>query len=269
MSTAAAALLLGTAACGDDDDDDAASETTAAAETTHPAEHTQAPATTAASTEAATADVAAFCEAEVAAEAAAASEDPAVMGPAFEALVAAAPADLTATVEAVIANAEAGPGTPEFDGPYGEMIAFMQGNCGFGELALTASEYAFGGLPDEVAAGSTIITLENIGEEVHEIIMFKVNDGVTETADELMALPEEEVEQKMTFQAAAFGFPGATAHTVTGLTPGRYIALCFLPQGATPEVISQMEGPEDSLPPGVEVGPPHFTQGMIHEFVVA
>jgi hypothetical protein len=30
-----------------------------------------------------------------------------------------------------------------------------------------------------------------------------------------------------------------------------------------------MEGPEDTLPEGVEVGPPHFTLGMVHELTVA
>ena len=58
------------------------------------------------------ADVDEFCQAELAAEAAASGEDPAAAGPAFEALVAAAPADLKATVEDVIAHAEEGPGSP-------------------------------------------------------------------------------------------------------------------------------------------------------------
>ena len=50
-------------------------------------------------------------------------------------------------------------------------------------------------------------------------------------------------------------------------TPGRYFAVCFLPQGATPELMAQMEGPESSLPPGA--GPPHFMAGMVQEFTVA
>ena len=72
-----------------------------------------------------------------------------------------------------------------------------------------------------------------------------------------------------TEQAFAFAFPGTVGQTVTDFTPGRYVALCFLPQGATPEIISQMGGPEDTAPAGAELGPPHFTAGMIHEFTVA
>ena len=49
-------------------------------------------------------EVAAFCEAELGAEAAMASEDPATLGPAFEALAAAAPEDISETVEEVITH---------------------------------------------------------------------------------------------------------------------------------------------------------------------
>ena len=143
----------------------------------------------------------------------------------------------------------------------------MKDNCGFAELALTASEYAFGGLPDEVAAGPTVVTLENIGEEFHEIILVRVNDDVTESAEELLALPEEEVFTKIEMKGVAFAPIGATANTVVDLDAGRYIALCFLPQGATAELMAQMDGPDSSLPEGA--GPPHFTAGMVHEFTVA
>lgn len=76
--------------------------------------------------------------------------------------------------------------------------------------------------------------------------------------------------------AFAFAFPGNVSYSTADLTPGRYFALCFLPDGATPEVLMQLEeagvdGPEDTIPADfeVELGPPHFTKGMIHEFTVA
>ena len=64
-----------------------------------------------------------------------------------------------------------------------------------------------------------------------------------------------------------FGPPGEASYGVAELAPGRYIAVCYLPQGATPEVMAQMDGPDSSLPEGA--GPPHFMAGMVQEFNVA
>ena len=70
------------------------------------------------------------------------------------------------------------------------------------------------------------------------------------------------------------------------------MAVCFLPQGATPEMMEEMMaegGPEGSVPegsapegsapdgsapadgsaPGGEEPPPHFALGMVQEFTVA
>ena len=52
------------------------------------------------------------------------------------------------------------------------------------------------------------------------------------------------------------------------LAPGRYFALCTVPEGGTPEVMDQLGGPSDTIPAGVEIGPSHYTLGMIQEFHV-
>ena len=224
VSAAAATLFVGVAACGDDDDDSADTAAPAASDAPvshrgrrpqhdgHGHGHHRATDTTGPRTDggaAPVADVDEFCQAELAAEAAANGEDPAAAGPAFEALVAAAPADLKATVEDVIAHAEDGPGSPDFDTPYAEMITFVKENCGFTDVSLTTSEYAFGGLPTELAAGPAVFTVQNIGEEFHEVLVMRKNDGVTETAEEILALPEEEAMTKATMVGAAFGAPAA------------------------------------------------------------
>lgn len=210
-------------------------------------------------------EAAAFCAAELAAEAAANSEDPALIAPAFEAVVAAAPEEIASVVQEVVAAAESEAQGPAFDVPYAAVLDYMRANCGYAELNITGSEYAFGGLPAEVPAGPTIIAMENIGEEVHEIAIIRVNADVTLTLDELLALSEEESATMTTFVGIAFAFPGTVGQTVVDLTPGRYVALCFLPENADPEMISQMGGPEDTAPAGNEFGPPHFTLGMVHE----
>ena len=165
-------------------------------------------------------------------------------------------------------------GGPEFDEAYAAVIDYMKANCGYAELDVAASEYRFDGLPSNLPAGPTIITLDNIGEEVHEIYIGRVNNDVTLTVEELAELPEDQLHGPMvTPTAFAFSVPGAIGYGAADLTPGRYIAVCFLPEGATPEVLMQLDeagvdGPEDSLPAGIEVGPAHYTIGMIHEFNV-
>jgi hypothetical protein len=200
-------------------------------------------------------DVSAFCEAEVAVETAFGTEDEAAIGPAVENLMATAPEDIRPTVEQVLASAEAGPADPAFVEAYTALVEYLRANCGFAELNVAASEYAFGGIPEEVPAGPTIVTIENTGEEVHEIVFFRINDDVELSGEELLALPQEEAETMTTFAGGAFGvFPGGTLNTVIDFTPGRYVAACFFPQGATPEVFEQMmaaeAAAEGSLPTG-------------------
>jgi hypothetical protein len=196
-------------------------------------------------------DAAAFCEAELAVEAAFGSGDPAMIGPAVEALIAAAPEELASTVEALIANAEAGPGDPAFDEPYGQVVDYMKANCGFNELDVALSEYAFGGIPEDVPAGGTILTAANTGEEVHEIVIVRVNDDVTLSAEELASLPEEEAFSMVTVVGGIFPvLPGETKSAPFNLTAGRHIALCFIPQGTTPELLEQMMAAEGSVPEG-------------------
>ena len=164
------------------------------------------------------------------------------------------------------------------------MIGFVKDNCGFTEINVTAADYNYTGLEAEYPVGPAVITLTNDGTEVHEMIVLRVNDDVTETAAEIVALPEEEAFSKVALKTVAFAFPGTEGFGSTDLEPGRYIAVCFIPQGATPEVMQQLmesgEGPpgegsapEGSAPEGsgpeLELGPPHHTQGMLQEFTVA
>jgi hypothetical protein len=206
----------------------------------------------------------AFCVAELAAErAAAAGGDE----EADEALIAAAPDDtIRASVETVLANLEAG--GPEFDEAYTAVIDYMKANCGYAQVSVAASEYAFDGLPAELAPGPTIISFANVGTEVHELAVMRVNDGVALTLEELLALPEDEAGSMVAPAGFAFAFPGTNGYATIDFTPGRYVALCFLPQNADPEMIAQMEGPGSSEPEGANFGPPHFTLGMVHEFTV-
>lgn len=258
-------------ACGDDDD--AADATTATAVTSPitapstPGRANAGPGGTTAPAGGDRGDAAAFCDNEIAAEQAFLTEDPAVIGPAFEALQAAAPGELTDSVSTLLAAAEEG--GPEFDAAYADVIGYMKQHCGFTDLEVTAGDFHFDGMPPSVPAGPAILTLDNAGEELHQIMLLRLDDGVTDTVEALAALPEDAVMAKGEPMGMSFAFPGQQGFGTMSLTPGRYVALCFIPVGTTPEAIEEMEsagaeGPPDSAPHA----PTHASAGMVVEFDV-
>jgi hypothetical protein len=220
------------------------------------------------------ASVSGYCAAHVALEAAFNGEDPSAIGPAVEAAQAVVPDEIAGTLADVLANAPTdGPPTQAFIESYSQLLQWVSDNCGFQTLDVVATNYAYGGIADgdQVPAGVTVIRLDNQADEYHEIILFRRNEGTTETLDELMALPEDQIGAKLTSVGGGFAAPGTVGGTVVDLTPGDYIALCFIPKGTTQEAMDQMaaagSAPTGSAPTGSE-GPPHFTLGMHVEFTV-
>jgi hypothetical protein len=215
-----------------------------------------------------------YCAAHVALEAAFNGDDPSAIGPAVEAAQAVVPDEIAGTLADVLANAPTdGPPTPAFIESYSQLLQWVSDNCGFASLDLVATNYAYGGIADgdQIPAGVTVIRLDNQADEYHEIILFKRNEGTTETFDELIAMPDDELGAKLTSVGGGFAAPGTVGGTVVDLTPGDYIGLCFIPKGTTQEAMDQMmaagSAPEGSAPTGSE-GPPHFMLGMHVEFSV-
>jgi hypothetical protein len=133
--------------------------------------------------------------------------------------------------------------------------AYFFENCDYVTAEVTAKDYEFDGLPDELDAGAASIKFTNSGKEQHEIAIVRKNDGVTESFDELLQLPEDQADTKVTFATATGAEPGGTSYATGTLEPGEYIAVCFIPQGTTGDT----EGS----------GPPHAMLGMKHEFTVS
>jgi hypothetical protein len=129
--------------------------------------------------------------------------------------------------------------------------------CGWAETDVEAVEYSFRGVPAELKAGVHSFRLTNGGKEMHELIVFRKKAETTESFDELLALPQEEAEQKADFVGATFAPPGERENAVMDLEAGEYAAVCFIPVGSTPEAGEDVDGP------------PHFTRGMKVEFRVA
>ena len=152
-------------------------------------------------------------------------------------------------------------------------------------------EYAFTGLPTSVPAGTTL-TFTNDGAEVHELVVTRLADDVTESFEELMALNESGVDLEAEgYIDTEFGdqmllaIAGQTAEgSITLEKEGRYVALCFIPTGLESAKLEELGvdistlGPDtdpSTLSPEVQAflgevmaNPPHMAQGMIEEFVV-
>ncbi len=123
--------------------------------------------------------------------------------------------------------------------------------CEWTPAAVTGVDYAFQGVPDSLPSGVTAVTFTNDGGEAHEMVVFAKSDGVTESFDDLLALPEEEVGDKVVPVGGVSPIEAGTSDTALfDLDPGEYMAICFLPVG------------------GGEDGPPHFLEGMKTEFTV-
>lgn len=240
-------LATGIAACGSDDDSEATGDTSAAE-----------------------GDNAAFCDALIdfntaafqvdisedtsEADIKAAGED---LAPLSEALKENAPEDLKASateVDDFVQPLREGDAEPfNQDSTFETYMGFLgeaTSACDFDEVSVTGKDYAFEA-PDTVKAGNVSFAFTNASEgEDHEMAVLQKADGVDLSWEELLALPEEEAMSKTKFITAAYSPPGEGGSTLATLEAGDYVMVCFIPVG------------------GAEDGPPHFTQGMIHEFTV-
>jgi hypothetical protein len=109
-------------------------------------------------------------------------------------------------------------------------------------------------LPDEIAAGSRLWQIENVGEQWHEMIIVQPNEGAT--VDDVMAwLMEagpEGPQGEPPFVDVGFWSPMSEGNRAWGafdLPPGEYIAICFLP-----DIAADMAS--------------HAAKGMIRQLVV-
>lgn len=99
----------------------------------------------------------------------------------------------------------------------------------------------------ELKAGEQLINLVNAGTEVHEIVVERLPEGMT--AEAYLAAQDTDAET-MNNSIGGNGAlsPGESNLWRANLTPGRYVALCFVP------------APD---------GEPHVKKGMVKEFTVS
>lgn len=137
-----------------------------------------------------------------------------------------------------------------------------------GTVEVTAEDYAFVGLDPEVPAG-TRLTLTNASTaEVHELVAFRLPDGETRSAADLIALGEEGLNALFQGPPATVlvappdsaGFPAVGDGSLD--EPGRYLLLCAIPTGADPQAYLEAAQAAQGGPVDVPGGPPHLVQGM-------
>jgi len=146
-------------------------------------------------------------------------------------------------------------------------------------IEVVATDYTFTGIPDSVPAGTTFALQNDSTKEVHEMVMIRIPDEVTETVGQLLALPEEELDAKVGEiepTSVIVALPGELGMPMVGNgtldEPGRYAVLCFIPVGADPamveEAMSMPPGTGEAEQPDLGGGAPHIAQGMYAEVLV-
>ncbi len=141
--------------------------------------------------------------------------------------------------------------------------AFDLENCEWNEQSVTATEFAFEGMPSSLDSGTVSFELENTGTEIHDMSIFRKQEGTTKPLLEILALPEADAEKELTFVTSQSAQPGESAYVIAELPPGDYALVCFLPSGSKPNLIEVAQKAKRGL-----VGIPHYLQGMTAEFTV-
>ena len=181
--------------------------------------------------------------------------------------------ELVAYNRAIVADAEAAaseapPSAPtippdSYFSASAEAGKYMADNCDFENVEVTATEYTFEGLDGDLAPGMTLMQFTNDGDEYHEIDIEKLADGEERSVDELLDLMQTAPDQAaalVTPVALTFAPPKSATYAIFSLAPGRYLAMCHVPVGATPEALQSGEHLDES--------DSHLTHGMITEFTV-
>ena len=248
LFVAALAVMLVATACGGDDEDD-----TEATDTPAPTE------------QAADGDLATFCTAIIDAEAqviAVSNGEEVDPTAALDEAAASAPEDIQAQVQSVVDQAREAIETQDssvfesddFRALDEEIDQYVLANCGLEEVDVAGSEYQFSGVPDSVPAGQVAFNFTNDGEELHEMILARINDP-DNTVEDILDMPEDEQEGAVTTVEFLFALPGESDAQAVDLQAGEYAIVCFSPVGTT--------GPETQGD-----GPPHVAKGMYDQFTV-
>ena len=174
----------------------------------------------------------------------------------------AAPGDIAPDVQSIAAiiqnaiqNNQNATQNPTFEQNLTAISQYRYNNCGYNQVQVTGTEYAFQGLPKTLPAGKTAIQFTDTGAELHMLAVFRVK--TTDSVKNLLQQGRKAAKKIQTVGEADVTTLGGTAYVFADLKPGRYGAVCFFPVGATDP--SKLNNPN---------GTPHWKKGMYQEFKV-
>lgn len=206
--------------------------------------------------------------------------DPELAAAGLAAMTESAPDDITGDVTVVVdgATAELGgdgeaTGTDEFAASVSALDNWTFDNCSFdSKVDIVAVDWAFGGIPLELPAGSAAFRVTNEGTEMHEMGILRKLDGVTESWDEIVPIVAqsflEESDEAMNYAEwvghAWIPTEGSSGVAYLDLVPGEYVAFCMLPVGTNHDMT---EEDMEALASEADYAP-HWDHGMMQEFTV-
>ena len=143
-------------------------------------------------------------------------------------------------------------------------------------LAVEAVDYSFQGLPATVAVGTRVELTNTSATELHELVAIRLDDDEERTAEELVALPQDEFLALFSTsipdvvlvappgEGSIEGFGDAVFDEL-----GRHLVLSSLPVGADPDAILESDRYlTGRLPEELQDLPLQYTLGMFAEVTV-
>lgn len=166
---------------------------------------------------------------------------------------------------------------PEVSTTAAGTVAVAASVPGSNTVTVVATDYKFDGLPASAPVGTRFALQNDSTEEVHEMIMQRIPDDEERTVGQIAALTEDE--QNAIFgeappAAVIVALPGEAGQAVEGdgvvTEAGRYAVVCFIPEGADPQVVADALSATapPTGPPDMGTGAPHIMQGMYAEIVI-
>jgi hypothetical protein len=145
-----------------------------------------------------------------------------------------------------------------------------------GTIEVVQDDYSIEGLPAEIEVGTVLHVTNASATEMHELISIRLPQGEDRPADELLALPRDELAGLLGSaipDVVRVSLPGSVELPDVGDAlfeqPGRHLVFCAMPVGADPAVIAESDRyTTGRSPEQYENSPKHYERGEFADVVV-